>query len=75
VVKSAAGGECNQLVAWEGKDRLLTHGVDEFVQVNLNRFTSLAGFFGSAHDAGERSFSADDDYRWFGMLLRKVELR
>jgi len=71
-LKSREGVEANQLVAWEGKDRSRSRGVDEFVQVNLNRFTSLAGFFSSAHDAGEESFSPDDEYRWYGMLLRKI---
>jgi hypothetical protein len=37
--------ENNQLVAWEGKDKLIAQGVSDFVQVNLNRFTSLSGFF------------------------------
>jgi len=71
-LKSRAGVETNQLVAWQGKDRSRSRGVDEFVQINLNRFTSLAGFFSSAHDAGEESFSSDDEYRWYGMLLRKI---
>jgi hypothetical protein len=71
-LKSAAGVECNQLVAWEGEDRSRARGVDVFVQVNLNRFTSLAGFFGSAHDAGEQSFTGDHEYRWYGMLLREI---
>lgn len=71
-LKLAAGGECNQLVNAKGEGRLRAHGVDEFVQVNLNRFTSLAGFFASAHDAGDSSFSIDHDYIWYGMLLRPV---
>src|SRR6185437_16746668 len=71
-VKSRAGGECNQLVVEDGKERLRARGVDAMVQVNLNRFTSLAGFFGSAHDAGEQSFTPDPDYRWYGMLLRRI---
>jgi hypothetical protein len=70
--KLGARGECNQLVAWEGKDRLRASGADDFVLVNLNRFTSLPGFFGSAADAGESTFSADPDYVWFGMLLRRI---
>jgi hypothetical protein len=71
-LKLAAGGECNQLVTAEGEGRLRARGVDEFVLVNLNRFTSLAGFFASAHDAGDSSFSIDHDYIWYGMLLRPV---
>lgn len=71
-LESRAGGEINQLVVWEGKDRSRSRGVDEFVQINLNRFTSLAGFFQSAHDAGEQSFTGDNEYRWYGMLLRKI---
>jgi hypothetical protein len=31
-----------------------------------------AGFFSSAHDAGEQSFTGDEEYRWYGMLLRKI---
>jgi hypothetical protein len=71
-LKLAAGVETNQLVSAEGEGRLRARGADEFVQVNLNRFTSLAGFFASAHDAGDASFSADADYAWYGMLLRKI---
>jgi hypothetical protein len=62
-------GECNQLVAGE---RVEARGVDEFVQVNLNRFSSLRGFFASARGAGENTFTVDADYRWYGMLLRKI---
>jgi hypothetical protein len=40
--------------------------------VNLNRFTSLSGFFNAAHDAGKHTFTIDPDYLWYGMLLRKV---
>lgn len=65
-------GECNQLVAWDGKDRLISNGVADFVQVNLNRFTSLPGFFNSAHEAGKHTFTVDPDYRWYGMLMNKV---
>jgi hypothetical protein len=32
-------------VAWDGKETLVTQGVSNFVLVNLNRFTSLPGFF------------------------------
>lgn len=67
------GGECNQLVALESKDRLVHSGVDEFVQINLNRFTSLPGFFNAAHEAGKHTFTIDADYHWYGMLLRKLE--
>jgi hypothetical protein len=70
--KLAAGGECNQLVAWEGKERFVAHGVDEFVQVNLNRFTSLAGYFASAQESGKHTFTVDPEYHWYGMLLRKI---
>lgn len=63
-------GECNQLVA--SNDRPRVEGVDEFVQVNLNRFTNLNGFFASARGAGESTFTVDPDYRWYGMLLRRA---
>jgi hypothetical protein len=68
------GGGCNQLVALEdaGARRLTAHGIDEFVQVNLNRFGSLLGYFESAREAGKNTFSVDPDYTWYGMLLRKV---
>jgi hypothetical protein len=72
VFEGREGGECNQLVVVDGQDRLQVAGVDEFVQINLNRFTSLLGFFNSAHDAGKHSFTNDPDYRWSGMLLRKL---
>jgi hypothetical protein len=65
-------GENNQLVASEGKERLIAQGVSDFVQVNLNRFTSLPGFFNAAHEAGKHTFTVDPDYLWYGMLLRKV---
>jgi hypothetical protein len=65
-------GENNQLVASDGKDRLIAQGVDDFVQVNLNRFTSLPGFFNAAHEAGKHTFTVDPDYVWYGMLLKKV---
>lgn len=67
-----ARGENNQLVASDGKDRLIARGVSEFVQVNLNRFTSLPGFFNAAHEAGKHTFTVDPDYIWYGMLLTKV---
>jgi len=67
-----AGGECNQLVTWEGKERLTSNGVSDFVQVNLNRFTSLPGFFNSAHEAGKYTFTVDRDYLWYGMLMSKL---
>jgi hypothetical protein len=57
--KGREGGECNQLVSLESKDTLEVHGVDEFVQVNLNRFTSFAGFFRSVREAGRHSFTQD----------------
>jgi hypothetical protein len=65
-------GENNQLVALDGKDRLSSSGVDDFVQVNLNRFTSLSGFFNAAHEAGKHTFTVDPDYLWYGRLLGKV---
>jgi hypothetical protein len=64
--------ENNQLVASDGKDRLLAHGIADMVQVNLNRFSSLRGFFNAAHDAGEETFTDDGEYLWYGMLLRKM---
>lgn len=66
-------GECNQLVALEGKERLVTHGVDDFVQINLNRFTNLSGYFQSAHEAGKHTFTAYRDYQWLGMLMRQIK--
>jgi hypothetical protein len=66
-------GECNQLVAWEGQDRLQVQGVDPFVQVNLNRFSNLPGYFNSAHEAGKHTFTVDPDYLWYGMLLRRLD--
>lgn len=64
--------ENNQLVAWEGKERLIVHGVSGFVLVNLNRFTSLSGFINAAREAGEHTFTDDTEYVWYGMLLRKL---
>jgi hypothetical protein len=64
--------ENNQLVASEGKEKLIAQGVSDFVQVNLNRFTSLSGFFNAAHEAGRQTFTVDPDYIWYGMLLSKV---
>jgi hypothetical protein len=65
-------GENNQLAASDGKDRLVARDVDDFVQVNLNRFTSLPGFFNAAHEAGKHTFTVDPDYIWYGMLLTKA---
>jgi hypothetical protein len=65
-------GENNQLVASDGKDHLITHGVADFVQVNLNRFSSLPGFFNAAHEAGKHTFTIDRDYLWYGMLLTRA---
>jgi hypothetical protein len=59
-------------VAWDGKDKLIAQGVADFVLVNLNRFTSLSGFFNAAHEAGKQTFTVDPDYIWYGMLLNKV---
>jgi hypothetical protein len=64
--------ENNQLVSWEGNERLIVRGISEFVQVNLNRFTSLSGFLNAAREAGEHTFTDDTDYVWYGMLLRKL---
>lgn len=66
-------GECNQLCASDGKERLVVKGVDPFVQVNLNRFTNLLGYFNAAHEAGKHTFTVDPNYHWYGMLMRKVE--
>ena len=66
------GCECNQLVASEGPTRLLSSGVDPFVQVNLNRFTSLTGFWNSAREAGKNTFTVDPEYTWYGMLLKRL---
>ena len=65
-------GENNQLVAFDGRESLIAQGVSDFVQVNLNRFTSLPGFFNAAHEAGKQTFTVDPDYIWYGMLLKKV---
>ncbi len=65
-------GECNQLVTWDGMERLVSNGVADFVQVNLNRFTSLPAFFNSAHEAGRHTFTVDPDYHWYGMLMHKL---
>ncbi len=71
-IRLKAGGECNQLVALDDKDRLKATDIDKFVQVNLNRFTSMAGYFQSAREAGKHTFTNDEDYIWYGMLLRKI---
>src|SRR6202012_961776 len=55
-------GENNQLVTSEGKESLVANGVADLVQVNLNRFTSLPGFFNAAHEAGKHTFTVDPDY-------------
>jgi hypothetical protein len=68
-----ARAENNQLVACENNDRLIANGVADFVQVNLNRFTSLPGFFNAAHEAGKHTFTVDPDYLWYGMLLSRIE--
>ncbi|MGO9698021.1 MAG: hypothetical protein ACLPX7_02020 [Xanthobacteraceae bacterium] len=64
--------ENDQLVSSEGKERMIAQDISEFVQVNLNRFTSLSGFFNAAREAGEHTFTDDTDYVWYGMLLRKL---
>jgi hypothetical protein len=70
-----ARAENNQLVAADGNDRLIVNGVPALVQVNLNRFSSLPGFFNAARDAGEHTFTVDGDYIWYGMLLRKLAVQ
>jgi hypothetical protein len=65
-------GENNQLVAFDGRESLIAQGVSDFVLVNLNRFTSLPGFFNAAHEAGKHTFTVDPDYTWYGMLLKKI---
>jgi hypothetical protein len=52
--------------------RLIVQGVSDFVQINLNRFTSLPGYLNSAHEAGRHTFAEDPDYLWYGMVLRKM---
>src|SRR5271168_1074701 len=69
LLRLKARAENNQLVSWEGKERLIVQGISDFVQVNLNRFTSLSGFLASAHEAGEHTFTDDTGYLWYGMLL------
>ena len=64
--------ENNQLVFWEGKERLIVQDISDFVQVNLNRFTSLSGFLHAARAAGEHTFTDETEYVWYGMLLRKL---
>jgi hypothetical protein len=72
MLQLAGRGENNQLVARDGSGRLTVRDGVEFVQVNLNRFTSLAGFFDAAREAGKHTFTEDKDYAWYGMLLRKL---
>lgn len=72
MVRLKERAENNQLVASDGKDRLIVHGISDMVQVNLNRFSSLRGFVNAAHDAGEETFTDDAEYLWYGMLLRKL---
>lgn len=64
--------ECNHLVTREHNDPIVTDGVEPFAVINLNRYTDLAGYFRSAHDAGKNTFTVDRDYIWYGMLLRHV---
>lgn len=72
--RSKEGGVCNQLVAADDPERIAAKGVDRFVQVNLNRFTSFEGYFTSARAAGKQTFTQDAAYTWYGMLLRKFPL-
>ena len=69
--RSREGGACNQLVAADDPSRLVARGVEPFVQVNLNRFTSYEGYFTSARAAGKHTFTQDKEYIWYGMLLKK----
>jgi len=69
--KDREGGVCNQLVAADDPGRVSARGVDRFVQINLNRFTSFRGYFTSAREAGKHTFTQDAEYLWYGMLLRK----
>jgi hypothetical protein len=72
MLQLAGRGENNQLVAFDGRESLIAQGVSDFVLVNLNRFTSLPGFFNAAHEAGKHTFTVDPDYIWYGMLLKKM---
>ena len=72
--KSHEGGVSNQLVAADDADKIDSRGADRFVQVNLNRFTSIAGYFTSARAAGRHTFTNDSEYTWYGMLLRNFPL-
>jgi hypothetical protein len=72
--RSKEGGACNQLVAADDPARLTARGVEPFVQINLNRFTSYEGYFTSARAAGKHTFTQDKEYIWYGMLLRKFAL-
>jgi len=66
-------GENNQLVAADDADRIIARHVAPFVQVNLNRFTSIPGFVLAGQEAGKQTFTPDADYVWYGMLLTQVE--
>ncbi len=68
--RSREGGECNQLVGLDNSRQLMVNNVEQFVQINLNRFTNYAGYFGSARYAGKHTFTKDREYIWYGMLLR-----
>jgi hypothetical protein len=70
--KSKEGGVSNQLVAADDPDQIEARGTDRFVQVNLNRFTSIEGYFTSARAAGQHTFTGDTEYTWYGMLLRNL---
>lgn len=72
LVRLKERAENNQLVARDGKERVIVHGVSDFVLINLNRFTSLSGFINAAREAGEHTFTGDSEYVWYGMLLRKL---
>jgi hypothetical protein len=72
--KSEEGGVSNQLVAADDPERIAARGVERFVQVNLNRFTSMEGYFTSARAAGKHTFTKDAEYTWYGMLLRNIPL-
>jgi hypothetical protein len=75
ISKLKEGGDCNQLVTLDSGEKLKTNGIDQFVQINLNRFQSIKGYFAAAAEAGRKSFTRDPDYQWYGMLLKKIPSR
>ncbi len=73
--RSREGGVCNQLVAADDAQNITSRGVERFVQINLNRFTSYEGYFTSARAAGKHTFTQDSEYIWYGMLLKNVPMK